>query len=265
MKLEYSRQIFEKYSHIKFHENPSSRSRDVPCGRTDMKLLAILRTRLKISAANVRITHYKDALWTVLLVPFPDGHTSQSPLPTRLYRSQLFAHSTMSLLLLRAVITFNCTLYYYYLCLRRLCKICRLHITSNLHLLDICCNCSLESVRNTQLVCIFIVCLFIKVKCTLVQALMLCTGRTAHRGSRGIALLFHDHGTRRGWGVSVTPRPFFTPRKNSVSIAQEAGWAPGPVWTGAENLASTGIRSPDRSARSQSLYRLRYLAHSLCT
>ena len=37
-----------------------------------------------------------------------------------------------------------------------------------------------------------------KVKCTLVQALRLCTGRTAHRESRGIALLFHDHGTRRG-------------------------------------------------------------------
>jgi hypothetical protein len=33
-----------------------------------------------------------------------------------------------------------------------------------------------------------------KVKCTLVQALRLCTG---HRGSRGIALPFHDHGTRR--------------------------------------------------------------------
>ena len=32
------------------------------------------------------------------------------------------------------------------------------------------------------------------VKCTLVQALRLCTGRTAHRGSTGIALLFHDHG-----------------------------------------------------------------------
>jgi len=31
-----------------------------------------------------------------------------------------------------------------------------------------------------------------KVKVTLVQALKLCTGRTAHRGSRGIALLFHD-------------------------------------------------------------------------
>ena len=37
-----------------------------------------------------------------------------------------------------------------------------------------------------------------KVKCTLVQALRLCTGHTAHRGSRGIALLFLDHGTGRG-------------------------------------------------------------------
>jgi len=36
-----------------------------------------------------------------------------------------------------------------------------------------------------------------KVKCTLVQALRLYTGRTAHRGSRGIALLFLDHGTKR--------------------------------------------------------------------
>ena len=30
------------------------------------------------------------------------------------------------------------------------------------------------------------------------------------------------------------------------------------VYTGAENLAPTGIRFPDRPARSQSLYRLRY-------
>jgi len=36
-----------------------------------------------------------------------------------------------------------------------------------------------------------------KVKCTLVQALRLCTGRKAHRESRGIALLFHDLGTRK--------------------------------------------------------------------
>ena len=49
------------------------------------------------------------------------------------------------------------------------------------------------------------------------------------------------------------------PRKNPVPIVQEAGWAPGPVWTGAENLAPTGIRSPDRPYLSQSLYRLSYL------
>ena len=98
----------------------------------------------------------------------------------------------------------------------------------------------------------------VKVKVTLVQALRLCTGRTTHRGSRGIALHFHDHGTRRGLRVSVTPRPLFTPGKDPVHIVQEAGWAPGPVWTGAENLAPTGILSPDRPARSQSLYRLSY-------
>ena len=38
----------------------------------------------------------------------------------------------------------------------------------------------------------------VKVKCTLVQALRLCAGRKAHRGSKGIALPFLDHGTRRG-------------------------------------------------------------------
>jgi len=36
-----------------------------------------------------------------------------------------------------------------------------------------------------------------KIKRTLVQALRLSTGRTARRESRGIALHFHDHGTRR--------------------------------------------------------------------
>ena len=60
------------------------------------------------------------------------------------------------------------------------------------------------------------------------------------------------------------PRPHLTPRKDPVPVVQEAGWASEPVWTGAENLAPTGIRSPDRPARRQSLYRLRYLAHCLC-
>ena len=80
-----------------------------------------------------------------------------------------------------------------------------------------------------------------KVKCTLVQALRLCTGCTAHMGSRGIALPFKDHGIWREWGVRVTHRPLFTPGKDPVPIVQEAGWAPGPVWTGAEKLATPGL------------------------
>ena len=48
-----------------------------------------------------------------------------------------------------------------------------------------------------------------------------------------------------------------------MPIVQEAGWAPGPVWTGAENLANTGTRSLDRSDHSQSLCRLSYPAHKV--
>ena len=33
----------------------------------------------------------------------------------------------------------------------------------------------------------------------------------------------------------------FNPGKEPVPIVQEAGWAPGPVWTGAENLAPPGF------------------------
>ena len=90
----------------------------------------------------------------------------------------------------------------------------------------------------------------IKVKVTLVQALRLCTGRTAHRKSRGIALLFHDQRHFKGVrGQRHAPAAIY-PRERPGNIVQEDGWAPGPVWTGAENLALTGIRSPDRPARS---------------
>ena len=82
----------------------------------------------------------------------------------------------------------------------------------------------------------------------------------AQRVGRGIALLFHDTGIRRGWVISSTPRSYFTPAKGPVPIVQEAGWAPGPVWAGGKSRP-TGIRSPDRPARSQLLYRLSYPAH----
>ena len=74
----------------------------------------------------------------------------------------------------------------------------------------------------------------------------------AQRVGRGIALLFHDRGTRRGWVVSSTPRPHFNPGKDPVPILQEAGWAPGPVWTGGKSRPHRDS-IPDRPARSLSL------------
>jgi hypothetical protein len=66
--------------------------------------------------------------------------------------------------------------------------------------------------------------------------------------------------------VSSTPRPHFTPGKDPVRILQEAGWAPGPVWTGGKSRPRVDSIA-DRPARSQSLYRLSYRVHHLvrCT
>jgi hypothetical protein len=48
MKFEFYRQIFEKVSNINFHQNPSSGSRVVPCGQTDMaKLIVAFRNFAK--------------------------------------------------------------------------------------------------------------------------------------------------------------------------------------------------------------------------
>ena len=48
-----------------------------------------------------------------------------------------------------------------------------------------------------------------------------------------------------GGGGCSTPRPGrFTPGKEPVP----AGWDPGSIWMGAENLTPTGIRPPDGPA-----------------
>ena len=53
-----------------------------------------------------------------------------------------------------------------------------------------------------------------------------------------------------GEGSASWPGSSLPQGKDPVPIEQEAGWAPVPVWTDVENLAPTGIRSPDRQARS---------------
>ena len=65
-------------------------------------------------------------------------------------------------------------------------------------------------------------------------------------------------GARWKWVVNGTPRPFYPQERDPVPFVQEAGWASGRVWTGEENLAPTGIRSPDHPNPSESLYQLRY-------
>ena len=58
--------------------------------------------------------------------------------------------------------------------------------------------------------------------------------------------------------------PVSEPKLTNPEEVQEAirglkvSKAPGPVWTGVKNLATIRIRFPDCSARSESLYRLRY-------
>ena len=56
MKLVFSRKICEKYSNTKFHENRSSGSQVVQCGRTDIhdkansRFFATLLTRLNLAS-----------------------------------------------------------------------------------------------------------------------------------------------------------------------------------------------------------------------
>ena len=50
-------------------------------------------------------------------------------------------------------------------------------------------------------------------------------------------------------GQHTTPQPHFTPRKDPVPILQEAGWAPGLVWTGRKSRPHWESIA-DRSARS---------------
>jgi hypothetical protein len=63
--------------------------------------------------------------------------------------------------------------------------------------------------------------------------------------------------------VKAKLRPLYPRKKDQVPIIWEIVWAPGPVWTGAENLAPIGIPFLDCPARSEFVWRLRYPG-SLC-
>ena len=69
-----------------------------------------------------------------------------------------------------------------------------------------------------------------------------------------------------GVGAQRRPPAALPPReRDPVHIVEEAEWTPGAVCTSSENLAATGIRSPDRLSLSESPYRLRYFWLIRCT
>jgi hypothetical protein len=59
-----------------------------------------------------------------------------------------------------------------------------------------------------------------------------------------------------GWVVNATPRPLFPQEEITYPFYRRLGV--GRVWTGAENVASTSFRTPDRPARNKSLPKYRY-------
>jgi hypothetical protein len=64
IKLEFSRQIFQKYSNFKFHENPLGGS-GVPCGRREMTIVAC-RSFANAPKNNVRESYIKELAGTTL-------------------------------------------------------------------------------------------------------------------------------------------------------------------------------------------------------
>ena len=68
---------------------------------------------------------------------------------------------------------------------------------------------------------------------------------TCHEGPKGA----------QRYSSTLSPQPLYH-GSDPVPTVKEAGWDIGPAWTGAEHLAPNGIRSPERPARSEPLYRL---------
>ena len=100
-----------------------------------------------------------------------------------------------------------------------------------------------------------------KVKVTLVQALRLCTGRTAHRGSRDIALTFLDHGTRRGGWSASRPGRSLPPGKIRYPLYRNLGGPQGRCGQLRKISSPTGFDPRTVQPVAQSLYRLSYPAH----
>jgi hypothetical protein len=79
-------------------------------------------------------------------------------------------------------------------------------------------------------------------------------------GGRGIALLFHDLGARRGWVVSTTPRPLYPPGKIRYRLYRRLGGPQGRSGL-VQKISPHRVSIPGPSCP---LYRLSYPAPSSC-
>jgi len=74
---------------------------------------------------------------------------------------------------------------------------------------------------------------------------MACKGRvcpaTNHEGSEGELRYSSSPSVTVVWVVNATPWPLCPGERHLVPVAQEAGWASGPVLPRREYLASTGV------------------------
>ena len=87
----------------------------------------------------------------------------------------------------------------------------------------------------------------VKVQCPLVQALRLCTGRTAHRGSRGIALPFMTTALEEVRGQRHAPAALYL-RERPHTYCTEGWVGPRAGLDRCGKSRPTGIQSPDRPA-----------------
>ena len=84
------------------------------------------------------------------------------------------------------------------------------------------------------------------------------TGHWGPRVSRSIALLFHDLGARMGVGGQHHVPAALPPGKTRYALYRRLGRPQGRSGLVRKISPHTGIRSPDRPVRSESLYRLSY-------
>ena len=89
------------------------------------------------------------------------------------------------------------------------------------------------------------------------------TGHTAHRGSRGIAILFLDHDSRRGEWSDSRPGRSLPSGKNRYTFYRRLGGSQGRSGQVRRIAPLPGFDPQTVQPVAQSLYRLSYAAHMI--